>query len=109
VTILNGNPAEDRNILILVADDDESELSLISVSLQGADHEVLTARDGDEALQLIFDRRPDLAPQEFHMPRLTGHDVVRRIRESRETHGIPVMLVSADAHEPARESLDLSY
>jgi len=92
---------EDRSILMLVANDDEDILSLISVSLLRADHEVVTARTGEEALELIFARRPDLAPLDVHMPRLTGHDVLRRMRESRETHGMPVILVSADAHEQA--------
>jgi CheY-like chemotaxis protein len=92
---------EDRNILMLVANDGEDILSLISVSLLRADHEVVTATTGEEALELIFARRPELAPLDVQMPRLTGHDVLRRMRESRETHGIPVILVSADAHEQA--------
>ena len=92
---------EDRNILILVAHDEEDLLSLISVSLLRAEHEVVTARTGEKALELIFTRRPNLAPTDVQMPCLTGHDVLCRLRESRETHGMPVILVSADAHEQA--------
>jgi DNA-binding response OmpR family regulator len=85
---------------ILVADDNEDILRLIALSLRLAGHEVLLARDGAEALELAIDQGPDLALLDVRMPNLTGHDVLRRIRES-VSRRFPVILVSAMADEKA--------
>jgi two-component system alkaline phosphatase synthesis response regulator PhoP len=83
--------------LILVADDDEDILTLMSVSMERAGHEVLAARDGEEALDLALDRQPDLVLLDVAMPHLTGFEVLRRIRATRAQ--VPVILVSAFASE----------
>jgi len=81
--------------LILVADDDEDILTLMSVALQRGGNKVLAARDGQEALSLAIDRDPDLVLLDIAMPNLTGYEVLRRIRSLRNR--VPVMLVSAFA------------
>jgi two-component system phosphate regulon response regulator PhoB len=89
--------ARERRNLILIADDDEDILALTSLLLRGANHEVLQARDGEEALQLAFDRHPDLVVLDVRMPKLAGDAVMRCIREDRRTLGVPVILFSAYA------------
>jgi DNA-binding response OmpR family regulator len=85
--------------LVLVADDDEDVLSLVTTVLERAGHEVIAARDGAEALALAQQRRPDLAVLDVAMPQLDGLEVLRRLRRSRETAEVPVVLLSARAQE----------
>jgi DNA-binding response OmpR family regulator len=85
--------------VIVVADDDEDILVLVSFRLDRAGHEVLTARNGEEALQLICDRRPDAAVLDVKMPKLTGIDVVKQVREHELVSETPVILLSAGVQE----------
>jgi DNA-binding response OmpR family regulator len=85
--------------VIVVADDDEDILDLMSVSLERRGNTVLTARDGAEALGLVLDRHPDLVLLDVAMPNLTGYEVMHRVRAVLAE--IPVILVSAYATEDA--------
>lgn len=85
--------------MILVADDDEDILALMSVSLERKGNTVLTARDGEEALGLALDQRPDLVLLDVAMPHLTGYEVMQRMRAALAE--IPVILVTAYATEDA--------
>ena len=85
--------------VIVVADDDEDILTLMSVALERRGNTVLTARDGVEALGLVLDRHPDLVLLDVAMPNLTGYEVMHRMRAVLAE--IPVILVSAYATEDA--------
>jgi DNA-binding response OmpR family regulator len=85
--------------VIVVADDDEDILVLVSFRLDRAGHEVLTARNGQEALDLICERRPDAAVLDVKMPKLTGIDVVKQVRERESVRDTPVILLSAGVQE----------
>ena len=85
--------------VIVVADDDEDILNLMSVALERRGNTVLTARDGAEALGLVLDRHPDLVLLDVAMPNLTGYEVMHRMRAVLTE--IPVILVSAYATEDA--------
>jgi DNA-binding response OmpR family regulator len=85
--------------LVVVADDDEDILILVSFRLDRAGHEVLTARNGQEALDLICEHRPDAAVLDVKMPKLTGIDVVKQVRERESVRDTPVILLSAGVQE----------
>jgi DNA-binding response OmpR family regulator len=85
------------NPLVLVADDDEDILSLMSVAIERGGGEVLAARDGEEALGLALDRHPDLVLLDVAMPHMTGYEVLRHLRATNDR--VPVILVSALAAE----------
>lgn len=85
--------------LVLVADDDGDILSLVSFRLERAGYDVLEAADGEEALRLAVERKPDLAILDVMMPKLTGYDVTREIRENDATRRMPVILLTARAQE----------
>lgn len=84
-----------RRSVILVADDDEDILALVSLTLGREEHEILNARDGVEALEMTIDRHPDVVVLDLRMPRLTGHDVLRMIREKKTTSSTRVIVLSA--------------
>ena len=89
--------AQRERPLILVADDDEDILSLVSLQLERAGMEVLKARTGDEALALANERMPDLAVLDVMMPGLNGYEVVKRLRHEGQTGDIPLVLLTARA------------
>ncbi|HEY8793065.1 MAG TPA: response regulator [Gaiellaceae bacterium] len=84
---------------MLIADDDEDILTLVALRFRRSGLEVILARDGEEALELIKTRAPDAAVLDIAMPKLTGLEVVRQIRESEATKTLPIVLLTARAAE----------
>ena len=83
--------------VVLVAEDDEDILALVVFDLEDEGYEVLTARNGKEAISLAFDRLPDLILLDVAMPGLDGYEVTRRLRADELTRGTPVVLLTARA------------
>jgi two-component system phosphate regulon response regulator PhoB len=85
--------------VVLVADDDEDILTLVGLRLERAGYEVLAARDGVEALEIVGARTPDIAVVDVMMPRMDGHELVRRLRARAETRSIPILVLTAVVHD----------
>jgi DNA-binding response OmpR family regulator len=81
--------------VVLVADDDRDILELVALRLTGDGYEVVTAADGEAALRLARERRPDLAVLDVMMPKLGGLDVTRALRADAATKALPVILLTA--------------
>ncbi|SRR5579875_716593 len=77
---------------VLVADDDPQLLRLVARNLELAGYYVITAMDGQEALDLLAATSPDLAILDIMMPRLDGFTVCRR---AREFSFVPILLLTA--------------
>src|SRR4029453_6335908 len=90
------NPTDKNGAAVVLVADDEPDLrSLVQYSLRGAGYEVVTAADGDEALGLALQRKPDLAVLDVRMPKLSGLEVTRRMRSNDATAQTPVLLLTA--------------
>jgi DNA-binding response OmpR family regulator len=85
--------------LVLVADDDPDILALVRFRLERDGYEVLSAPDGETALDLALARPPDLALLDVMMPRLDGYEVTRRLRAHGPTTTIPIILLTARVQE----------
>ena len=83
--------------LVLVADDDEDILQLLSFRLERAGYEIVQARNGDEALRLALELVPALAVLDVMMPGLNGFEVTRELRKNPATSVTPVLLLTAKA------------
>jgi DNA-binding response OmpR family regulator len=93
--------------LVLVVDDQRDILGLIRLRLEQAGYEVVTATDGEQALELVGKLQPNLVVLDVMLPVIDGREVTRRIRADARTAGIPVLLVSASVHEhEVQEGLD---
>lgn len=79
---------------ILVVDDEDNNLKAIKRLLH-RDHILGFAQNGDEALRLIPDFKPDLILLDIMMPGIDGYEVCRRLKSDSKTSGIMVLLVSA--------------
>jgi two-component system phosphate regulon response regulator PhoB len=86
--------------VVLVADDDPDILALVRLRLERDGYEVLSAPDGETALDLALARTPDLALLDVMMPRLDGYEVARRLRRHGPTTAIPIILLTARVQEP---------
>ncbi len=81
---------------ILVVDDEPRYVRWITVNLRASGYRVLTAGDGETALDLTAGERPDLVLLDIGLPLLNGLDVCRRIREFST---VPIIMLTAKAAE----------
>ena len=89
-------------IRVLIADDEPNQLELLSYNLSQSEFEVIRANDGQQALEMIEDHRPDLVILDWMMPNMSGIDVCRTLRSRSETKLLPVILLSARGEEGDR-------
>ena len=85
----------DTPIKVLVVDDEKNILDIIKFNLEVEGYEVITSRDGEEALRLVRELRPDLILCDIMMPDLDGLEVCRRLKADSRTNQIPVVMLSA--------------
>ena len=85
--------------LVLCADDDEDILALVALRLERAGFEVVTALDGDQAIEVARARRPALAVLDVMMPKRTGYEVLAELRADATLRGMKVILLSARVQE----------
>jgi CheY-like chemotaxis protein len=95
----NPAPTPPPGATILVADDEPALLRLMSFVLQKQGYVMLTASNGEEALQMVRQRRPDLVVLDIMMPRLDGFQVAERIRAEAEISLTPIVMLSAKAQD----------
>jgi DNA-binding response OmpR family regulator len=84
---------------ILVADDDDDILFLVTTRLKRDGHDVVQARRGDEALELAREVKPALAVLDVGMPGLDGLEVLAAIRADESLASTKVLLLTAKAQE----------
>jgi len=89
--------AEDKKIL--VADDETHILHVVSLKLRNAGFNVLTARDGQEALELAQQEQPDLIITDYHMPQLSGLELCQRLKQDPATSSIPAIMLTARGYQ----------
>lgn len=93
-----GAPVTTRRT-ILIADDNQQIRLLVKSSLRSLDHLLLEATDGEQALDLAIEHRPDLVLLDVTMPGLDGWEVLRFMRHRPETADIPVMMLTTAAQK----------
>jgi DNA-binding response OmpR family regulator len=89
---------------ILIADDHEYLRFLVRTTLDRPDYRILEAVDGESALQLAREEHPDLLILDWMMPGMTGIDVLEKLRDDRETCGLPVIMLTAKAQAVDRNA-----
>jgi len=88
---------------ILVADDNALSRELVREILNSPDYEVIEAKDGQEALDLIENKAPDIALIDIQMPDQDGLSVVRKLRAKDRFVELPIIALTAFAMRGDRE------
>jgi CheY-like chemotaxis protein len=92
---------------ILVADDERDIRELIGFTLRFAGFEVVLVADGVEAIEQAPLEKPDLILLDVRMPKVTGYDVCRHLKEDPATSAIPIVFLSAKGQDgEIQEGLD---
>jgi two-component system alkaline phosphatase synthesis response regulator PhoP len=81
--------------LVLVVDDNEQNLELIVAYLEDVDCLTISAASGMEALDIIHEKTPDLVLLDVMMPKISGFEVCRRMKNDPQTADIPIIMVTA--------------
>lgn len=81
---------------ILIIDDEEEFVSYMKANIELRDgYEVITALDGEEGLKAAESGKPDLVLLDIKMPGMDGFEVLKRLKENKNTKSIPVIMVTA--------------
>ena len=86
---------ENQKAKVLVVDDNLQNLELILAYLEDIDCQTLSAEGGQEALKIIEDQLPDLVLLDVMMPKISGFEVCKKIKNNPKTQQIPVIMVTA--------------
>jgi len=80
---------------IIAADDEAHILHIVSMKLRNAGYEVITAMDGEEALDLCQTEQPDALITDYQMPCMSGLDLCKALRRDERTKEIPALMLTA--------------
>jgi DNA-binding response OmpR family regulator len=84
---------------VLIAEDEPNIVTSLEFLMRTCDYEVRVARDGEEALRVAQDWRPDLLLLDVMMPLCNGFEVCRRLREDPATRAVKVVMLTAHGRE----------
>ena len=87
---------------ILIVEDEAALLTLLRYNLERGGFEVGEAVDGEEALLMVEERRPDLMVLDWMLPTLSGIEVCRRIRRRPDVRPLPIVMLTARGEEADR-------
>ena len=84
---------------VLIVDDSPTAQRIIRLAVESGGYRVLTASDGDEAIDVAMRELPDLVVLDIILPKKNGFQVCRHLKSYPETCGIKVVLLSSKNHE----------
>lgn len=87
---------------VLIVEDEPAQQAVLSYNLKAEGFDVLEADNGDDALILVYENMPDAIVLDWMLPRTSGIEVCRRLKQKPETRAIPIIMLSARAEEVDR-------
>lgn len=84
-----------KDTIILVIDDDEAILEIITQSLNTSGFVTLSAQSGKEGLEIAAARKPDAIILDWMMPEMNGNEVLKTLKTDNALKNIPVMMLTA--------------
>jgi two-component system phosphate regulon response regulator PhoB len=87
---------------VLVAEDENALVTLLRYNLEREGYRVIEATDGEEALLVAAEEKPDLVLLDWMLPQLSGIEVCRRLRSRQETRNVPIIMLTARGEESDR-------
>ncbi len=96
--------SEEKKYKILVVDDEPDVLSLLNLMLASQGYHVVSASDGQEALEKARNAVPDLILLDVMLPRLDGYKVARMLKFDENFRHIPIIMITAKVQEKDRQT-----
>ena len=90
---------------IMIVEDDPKSMKLMLMVLRPHGYTLLEATDGEEALEIAVRDKPDLIMMDMQLPKLSGVEVTRRLRQMPAFNHIPILAVTASAMKGDKERL----
>ncbi|MBQ1541756.1 phosphate regulon transcriptional regulatory protein PhoB [Caulobacter sp. CCUG 60055] len=87
---------------VLVVEDEDALATLLHYNLDKEGYRVSLASDGEEALMQVDEQMPDLIVLDWMLPKVSGIEVCRRLRNRAETRNIPIIMLTARGEESDR-------
>ena len=88
--------------LILIIEDEAALVAMLEYNLESAGFRTASASDGEQALDMIDEERPDLIVLDWMLPRLSGIELCRRLRRRAATRDTPIVMLTARSEEGDR-------
>lgn len=93
---------KDIEAKVLIVDDETAIVTLLKYNMEREGFKVFTTGDGEEALVLVKEHRPDIIVLDWMLPSMTGIDVCKQLRAVEETKNVPIIMLSARGEESDR-------
>ncbi len=87
---------------VLVVEDEDALATLLQYNLEKEGYRVVQAGDGEEALMLVQEELPDLVVLDWMLPKVSGIEVCRRLRQRPESRNLPILMLTARGEESDR-------
>jgi two-component system phosphate regulon response regulator PhoB len=87
---------------ILIVEDEDALATLLQYNLEKEGYAVVVAEDGDEAMVSVDEKLPDLIVLDWMLPKVSGIEVCRRLRQRPETRNLPIIMLTARGEESDR-------
>jgi len=92
---------------VLIVDSDIDARFLVKVHLRRFDVEFIEARDGESGLELARSQKPNLIVMDYVLPKLSGYEMVKRIRKDEATRGIPIIIATIAGFDLQMKELNI--
>ncbi len=80
---------------VLVVDDEVHIIYVVAIKLRNNGFEVVTAENGSDAFELACKEKPDVIVTDFQMPKMTGLELIKKLRRNESTKKVPVIMLTA--------------
>ena len=87
--------AEQAQPKILIVEDKQDNVDLISYFLKPQNYEIIVAMDGETAIEKIAESTPDIILLDIMLPKMNGFDVCERVKKNPDTRFIPIIMITA--------------
>lgn len=85
--------------VVLVVEDETAQREVLAYNLEAEGFRVAKAENGEDALLMVREEKPDILILDWMLPRVSGIEVCRRLKTKSETRGIPIIMLSARSEE----------
>jgi len=94
---------------ILLVDDDHELCQLYKIRLEEAGYQISTVYDGEDALKKIQEKKPDLIILDLMLPKISGIEVLKKLKQDKKFQTIPIIIFSALDNQQDKVKIADSY